>query len=501
MYTLGPVPKEAFLFSLNIVASFYVIGTLAVSMILVRIAPPNASAVVIALLGIVGIPLITRYQRKTYYQWAVLLLRWSALVSRGENVYLSGRFSRVPGRTNLLPGLLYQSVLREGWVQHQARQKFGVIHMPRTHQHTVVIECYPQGNEAIDQDAVDLAVFNWGSAVNFISMGGDVDGITVVIENGVETGNRLRREVRALAHRDTAGRYGGDGFYGGALPARVMLESAEYLADGSPRLWARVAITYRATTSTRRNDPDEQIKEIARRLGGVLTVLHEAQLNPRLLSPAEVVTFTKRAYTPGMLNDLEQAEMTPDGHELDWTDAGPRGAIERTSSMYHDGCISTTWEMAERPKSAFTETVLRPLLDPNPDLLRKRVALCYRPHSPAEAAGVVERDLKHATSGLNRFRRNGPTFEAQERYNTVDEQREEQGRGHGLTRVGLLVTVTVPEDADVPKADSITKDLGVRSRLRLERMWLTQGAGFAASLGVGVLLPSHAAQVSKKLGA
>jgi len=501
VFRLGPVPKESFFFGLNIIASVYLLACIGIAVFAFARLPLTYALLMAAVMTFFGTPLVARFQRKTLYQWMSLLIRWSLLISRGENVYLSGRFSRVPGGTNKLPGVLYESVLHEGWVQHRARQKFGVIQMPKTNQFTVVIECYPQGNEAIDQDSVDLSVFNWGSAVNFISMGGDVDGVTVIIENGIETGNRLRREVRALAHRDPTGRFGGDGLYGGELPARMMLESAEYLADGSPRLWARVAITYRATTNSRRNDPGEQIKEMARRLGGVLTVLNEAQLNPRLLAPEEIVTLTKRAYTPAAVNDLELAEMTDGGHGLTWDDAGPMAQKAKMSTLYHDGCFSTTWEMAERPKSAFVETVLRPLLDPNPDLMRKRVAICYRPHAPVESARIIERDLKHAKSGMNRFRKAGPSFEAQERLNDVEEQREDQGQGHGLTMVGLMVTVTVPEDADVPKADAVTKDLGVRSRLRLQRMWFSQDTAFAATLGVGVLMPSHAAKVSSKLGA
>ncbi|OLT34574.1 MULTISPECIES: SCO6880 family protein [Nocardiaceae] len=492
-YVIGPVPKESFLLGLNIAASVYLFGCALMGVGVLSIADNKLYALAfIGVMAITALPLILRFQRKTYYQWIALSVQWLIHLSKGENLYLSGRFSRVPGGTNRLPGVLYDSVLHDGWVQHQSRQKFGVIEMPKTHQFTIVIECWPQGNEAIDQDAVDNSVFSWGAAVNFISQTGDVDGVTVVIENGPESGNRLRREVRSMAHED--------GFYGGELPARMMLESAEYLATGTPRLWARVAITYRAATASRRKDPGEQIKELARRIGGVLTVLNEAQLNPRLLASDEIVSFVKHAYTPAALDDLELSEMKG-GHDLGWEDAGPQAQKANISNLFHDGCYSTTWEMAERPKNAFVETVLRPLLDPNPDVLRKRVAICYRPHSPAEAATIIGRDLKHANSGVNNLGKKGPSFEAQQRLKSVEDQLEEQGHGHGLTMIGLLVTVTTPEGEDRPKADSVTKDLGTRSSLRLQRLWFTQDTGFAATLGVGVLMPSHTKNVAKKLGA
>jgi hypothetical protein len=501
-YTLGPAPRKSFAFGLNLYAAIYVIVSLLFAVLISQVAGVGVALICALVLALFGLPLIARFQRKTLYQWASLLISWQILTSRGENVYFSGRFSRVPEGTNKLPGVLYETKLHEGWVQHLARDRFGVIEMPKTHQYTVVIECYPQGNEAIDQDSVDLAVFNWGSALNFIAMNGDVDGITVVIENGVETGHRLYREVRSLAHKDTDFAYGGDGMFGGQLPAAMMLESAMHLTSGAPRLWARVSITFRATAGRRgKDEAGEQIKEIARRLGGVLTVLNEAQLNPRLLGMDEIVALTKRAYSPGMVDDLEEAEIQGSGHGLTWDDAGPMGHVASMASYAHDGCVSTTWEMAERPKAAFTETVLRPLLDPSPDLVRKRVALCYRPHSPADSARIIEDDTRSARSGMNRIRRNGPTFEAEQRMDTALEQREDEGRGHGLTMIGVLVTVTMPEGEDIPKADAITKDLGVRSRLRLQRMWFTQDTAFAATLGLGVLLPSHTGRVGAKLGA
>lgn len=227
-----------------------------------------------------------------------------------------------------------------------------------------------------------------------------------------------------------------------------------------------------------------------------MTVLNEANLNPRLLPPEEIVSFTKRGYTPATLNDLELGEMEG-GHDVGWEDAGPMGHQEWISTYYHDGCYSTTWEMAEAPKMAVTETVLRPLLDVNGELVRKRVAICYRPHSPSEAVDIVESDYKNAISGRNSQRGIG-SVEAGMRVDATEQQREEQGRGHGLTRLGILVTVTTPEDGDRPRADSLTKELGVRSRLLLRRVYFDQAAAFAATLGIGVLIPEHVS-VDKKL--
>lgn len=134
---------------------------------------------------------------------------------------------------------------------------------------------------------------------------------------------------------------------------------------------------------------------------------------------------------------------------------------------------------------------MRPVLDVNGELVRKRVAFVYRPHTPAEAADIVQRDYKNALSGRNSHRKGIVSVESEMAVEATSRQREEQGRGHGLTLLGLLITVTVPEDGDLPNAASITDQLSIRSQLRVRRMFLQQAPAFAASLGIGVLLPDH----------
>ncbi|ACY24057.1 hypothetical protein Gbro_4944 (plasmid) [Gordonia bronchialis DSM 43247] len=475
-------PKESFLFGMTLrtSAAFLVLAVVAVGLILWLGLLTGLPIAVVMLAA--WLPTAIRFRRLTLWQWWVLWRQWRAHVKKGEHMYLSGLFSRVPGGTNALPGVAYATRMHEGWVQHQSRQKYGCIEMPDTHQFTIVIECFPQGNEAVDQASVDVSVFNWGTVIKYLGETGDVDAAVVVLETGPETGNRLRREVVDLV---AAGKPGGE------LPTAMMIESAEMLPQDSVRMWARCSITFRANTPERRKDPAEQIKEISRRLGGVLTVLAEANLNPRLLEAEEMTAMTKRAYTPGLLNELELAEIEEDGHDLGWEDAGPSAHREGKSWYYHDGCYSATWEWNKAPTSAITETVLRPVLDVNGELVRKRVAFVYRPHTPAEAADIVQRDYKNALSGRNSHRKGIVSVESEMAVEATSRQREEQGRGHGLTLLGLLITVTVPEDGDLPNAASITDQLSIRSQLRVRRMFLQQAPAFAASLGIGVLLPDH----------
>ena len=478
-------PKSSFLFGLPMAQSIWFLGNVIVSVLVWFLVGWKVGLPVIAVLFGLWAPATVPIRGATPYGWISLWRQWRRHVKRGEHVYISGLFSRVPGGRTSLPGVLYNTRLHEGWVQHQSRQKFGVIEMPATHQTTVSIECWPQGNEAIDQDAVDVSVFNWGTFLKYLGETPDVDAAVVVLETGPETGNRLAREVVELVSERRPG---------GPLPTAVMTEKAAMLPHGSVRMWARVSITFRATTAERRKNAPEQIKEISRRMGGILTVLADANLNPRMLAADEMVTIAKRAYSPGTHDMMERAEMERDGlgHDVGWEDAGPIASKEGKSWYYHDGCYSTTWQMDAAPTSAITETVLRPLLDANGDLIRKRVAIIYRPHSPAEAASIATSDYKHALSGRNSHRKGVGSVDADLRVEATSRQREEQGRGHGLTRFGVLITVTMPEDGDKPNADAITKGLAIRSQLRIKRMFLQQAPAFASSIGLGVMLPDHA---------
>lgn len=488
LYSGWSIPRSSFLFGMSTRASVWFLVIAIAFIALIMFGFGVGFAVTFAAIAyLLWSPMVLRFAGRSLYEWSGLARQWRRHTRKGEDMFLSGLFSRVPNGTNRLPGLLHSSELHEGWDQHRSGHKYGVVHLPATKQSTVVIECFPQGNEAIDQEAVNVSVFNWGTFLNYLGDTSDVDGATVVIETGPETGNRLRREVAELVRPSMPG---------GPLPTAMMTESAEILPYGSVRMWARVAITFKATSAARRDDVGEQIAEISRRLGGLLTVLDEANLNPRMLGSDEIVALTKRAYSPSTLNALELADIDEGGHDLGWEDAGPMAHRDKRSTYWHDGCFSTTWEMSLAPSQPVPETVLRPVVDVNGDLVRKRVAIVYRPHSPSDAANLVNKDYKNALSGRNSGK-GVASVEADLRVEATEQQRQEQGRGHGLTRFGIMITITNPEDSDVPRNEAIVRDLTMRASLRVRRMYLQQSAAFAATIGIGVLLPDHAS-VSRK---
>jgi hypothetical protein len=164
--------------------------------------------------------------------------------------------------------------------------------------------------------------------------------------------------------------------------------------------------------------------------------------------------------------------------------------FERRRTLEHDGSASVTWEMSQPPEGNVTETVLERLLEPSPELPRKRVAIVFRPHSAGDAAGIVDDDFKNAIAAEQQERTG--SAHASLRVQAAQQARNEQARGHGVTRISALVTITAPEGVSDLLIEPAVKHLSSQSRLKVRRCEMYQSAAFAAGLGMGVVLPEMA---------
>ncbi|AEF43107.1 SCO6880 family protein [Hoyosella subflava] len=438
---------------------------------LVTVAGGLLSAIVIA-------PLLVVHDGRSGYER--LLMRWQfwRASRRGEHVYSSGPFSRIPGGRYRLPGVLADTELVEG-VDDQNR-RFGMIHMPDKHLSTIVLEAFPQGAEAFDQATIDNAVGQWARLLSAAGSDGDIAALVAVVETLPETGIELYETVAANVRVDAP-----------QLARDSMYELATGLISGGVRLTARIAVTFVAQTEERRADPLEQAVEIGRRLGGLTGMAARAGVPCTPMPAEDIAAFVRRSYEPGALGDIETGLYSEAGTGVAWADAGPRTQIEERDRLLHDGAVSVTWEMREAPKDAVTEDVLYQLLQPDSRLPIKRVALIYRPHSAGDAAELVDKDYKDALTARSSAR-GIASAQAELDVASTEQARIEKARGHGLTRFGILITVTQPhEDADVPRVDEIVRDLSKQCSLAVRRSFCWQAPAFAASLGVGVIPPEH----------
>ncbi|MBF6188875.1 SCO6880 family protein [Nocardia farcinica] len=478
-YSAGSRPRSEGLFGLSWVAMLTAGAVIIVVVLTQAVFGLRAAAITLAVGVMITAPLVIQIGGRTSYVRALLLWQWWRGGRRGEHFYRSGSFSAIPGGAARLPGLLAPTRLYESRTVDGHR--FGMIHLPRFDEYTVVLRAWPQGGEAVDQDLIDQWVAAWGSFLASLGSAPDVKAIVAVVDTVPETGNRLLAEVATLTRPDAPD-----------LAAQVMGELADQLATERVQLDARIAITFEATTPERRKIPAEQALEIGRRLPGILAAVAEAGVRTTPMTAAQITSFVRRAYDPAAQPDLEAAATDPAGHCVDWSMAGPADERQCYDRLEHAGAVSITWEMTRAPAGVVDERVLERLLAPNPDLPRKRVAVVYRPHSAAEATHIVDSDYRNARVAEQNTRGGLVSAGAGIRVATAEQARQEQARGHGLTRYGILITLTTPRGDDLPRLDALVHDLSTQARLSIRRCHAYQSAAFAAGLGVGVILPEHA---------
>lgn len=483
------IPRSTGIGGATIGTTLVGIGLVIVSLVLGMFVTPWVGLIAGLVSVVIMIPLLRARQGRSGYEALLLRRQFKKAQRKGETVFKNGPFSRVPGGRYRLPGPLGGTKMTE-W-QTAGGQPFAMVHYPRQNQYTVVLRAFAQGGEGVDQDRIDSMVWNWGAVLSNYGQDGDVSGAEAVIETLPATGIPLNQEVRTITSPGAP-----------PLSQDIMVESARQLGTQRVAMDCRLTLSFTATTNERRKSAREQSYEVGRRLMTMTPQLGLAGIKVRPMRGDEVVEFVHRAYNPSAQSRLELGRRSEEGHGVEWEDAGPASAIAHRRRYEHDGANSSVWEMQTPPRGAVTEQVLKNLLAPNGSASRKRVNIVYRPHSAETAAQLVEQDYKNAHAAVDTGRAPALTkAQARLRLSATEQARQEEARGHGLTRFGMLMTVTEDaENGDVPRAEGLLQALSVQSRLKVRRADYYQDLGFAAGLGIGVLLPDHAS-VPKLMGA
>ncbi|WP_280459506.1 SCO6880 family protein [Nocardia carnea] len=444
---------------------------------------PSIAGVVLAFSVVVFVPMAVVRNGRTGWEIAALWIQFAFSRSRGELVYRSGRFARIPGVARL-PGLLADSRLAE--YETPGGRRFAMVTVRRSSHYTVIVRVIPRGKELVDQAQIDGWVQAYGDFLATQSRSGEVVAVTSVLDNVVETRLKQSREVARLVRSDAP-----------EFARSVMREAVADTGGVGVRIEARIAITYRGIGRGRiRGDEAEQAREIGQRLQGVLSHMARAGLAGTPLQAWEALGLVRTRYDLASQRDVEIAGADITGTQS-WDSVGPLAHEDRWDQYVHDGARSITWEMDAAPRGAVMETVLEELLRPRPDVPRKRVAIVYRLHSAGEATQLVDSDFRDAVAA-EQTERGIATASARIRVGNTQAAREEQARGAGLTRFGLLVTVTDHLDGDLPGIEASVQGMAAASRLSVRRCYGSQAAAFAASLGIGLILPEHVS-ISKRV--
>lgn len=409
-------------------------------------------------------------------QWLGSRVSWFQGVSLGQHLYRSGPVGRVPTGTCRLPGVLSGLTAQDFTDAYGV--PFGLVGNPATNRYSVVLTCAADGASLVDPTQVDTWVAYWGQWLAGLAYEPSLVAVSVTIEAAPDTGERLRREV--LGNIDPGAP---------KLAQAVLSQVMHDYPLGSAEITSRVTLTYSRGDAGLQRQVAELAAEIGTRLPGLADGLSMTGAGPaEPMTTRQLAEMVRIAYDPEVALFGDLGDESARG-ELPWEEIGPVAAQESWDVYRHDSAHSITWSMTEAPRGEVFSTVLSRVVSPHPDIVRKRVTLLYRPHSPSDSARLVERDRKDALFKAQQ------THIAQARdsvdLRAADQSAREEATGAGLIRFGLLLTATVLDEDDLPLAGAAVDNLAATARIRLRRMYGAQSAAFAAALPLGVVLGDH----------
>lgn len=443
-------------------------------------------AVVVALLGGLSlVPLIVKSPKSGRTLWESVLLRGIKRHANktGSSVLFQGPAGVTQDGQARLPGLLAASELIEATDAYG--ESFGLIHVPSTGHYTVVLEGSPPGFALIDQDQIDRTVAYYGA---FLAVMGqnypDVAGAQVSIETAPDPGVRLRNML-ASQRKDI----GQDLTFSDT----VHREIEQTYPQGQAHVTSRVTLTFRSRMFP--GAPKRELTEMVSRIGNALPAIR-ADLSyagmgqfTTPMTAADITDAARVAYDPSVAHDVEQAR-AEGGTELGWDEAGPLFADDRDPHFYrHDRAWSTSWEMLHAPRSAVQSDILRSLLAPHHDIARKRVTLLYRFLSTEAAQRQTDEQVRNAEFVLNNNKQ--ASYRDRVRREYAEQTAADEAAGAGMVRFGMIVTATVLDAADLPRAQETIRQLSAGAKLKLRPATWTQASTFAAGLPLGLVLPDH----------
>lgn len=477
-------PVRAGLLGYSMIAAVLAFAGVAIAIMSLLLGAGIIAASVIIVLTLATLAPTRRSARdgRTSYERA-----WKRLVNRRnvrahKDVMYGGPAGFSPDGKFRLPGLLSASELISA--QDSLGAPFGVLFVRSTQHYTIVFECAATGQELNDQSVVDREVAQWGQFMAELGGWVDVDGGQVVVETAPDPGDRLQAMVKGK-RSPTAPEFA----------SRVMDETVRRYPVGASTIHTRVSLTFSARPngaegSSRVASRSEMLARIGNRLPAIISGLRVTGAGQavRVMRSEDLVDAVRVAFDPVVAADVDQARREG-GTKLAWDEVGPQKWKPHEDYVEHDRAFSVSYQMLEPPRGAVYSDVLTTLLSPHPDIARKRVALLFRPHDLVSAAETVERDVNETQFTATARRR--PSARNLADLRAARQTAEEESRGAGLVRFGMIITATVDHERDLPMARATVSQLTAATRLRVRECLGNQEVAFTASLPCGLVLPKH----------
>jgi hypothetical protein len=491
--TPGPVPARTYggwrrsrsigLLGLGPTATFTMLGCVVALLVaaavsvraLLYLAPPMVLAGAAGLIRIGGVPLA---------QVAVQRLRWWHGARAGHTTYRAEVVLRHAGELQL-PGTLAATELLSA--EDGRGGRYGLVRDRNTGFLTATVRVVPTSTWLADPNDADQWVANWAAWLASLGYVPSLRWVTVTVDTAPDPGLTLTGQVAAAIDISAPRK---------ALEIIDQVVAAAPAAAADVSTW--VSITFDpAASPVQPRSIAEAVTEAGQALSGLESAL--ASCGVTVLGRArssDIAGMVRTAFDPAVRGEISRLLATGLStaleDQLNWASAAPAGAEERWDCYQHDSGTSVTWAWREAPRQNVTSDVLARLLAPCS--WPKRVSLQYRPLPAHAAAATLDGEVRAAEFRHEYSRRTRRDVTARDLHDHARARQaaDEEARGAGVSLLGLYVTVTVTDPAHLPRAAADTEAAAESSRIRLQRLYRSQAAGFTATLPCGICLPELA---------
>ncbi|WP_115686499.1 SCO6880 family protein [Corynebacterium senegalense] len=469
-YSLGQPPRRTGLGGLSMMTTAIIaVGFMTFLLVQFSGLGFGVGLVVLAITAAVAGLVTFQWGNRSLATMARLVGQHSLRRRRGEDVYLSGEMSKVPGGFHRLPGSLARTYLVEG--ADSDHQDFAAIVDAPARTATVLFDCQMTGQTPMTQEERNQKTAEWARWLALLSLSGDIEHVATVVGVRPGTGQLVAQEVEAIVADDIP-----------PVAAQIMGEAAQLLSVGVPEVVAHIAVTFHVDGEALKDNAF--MDSLATRLPSLYRQLAWAGVIAVPMSADQTVARVHQFFNPPAEPDFEELNVMGQKHGMSWEDAGPGFARARAASYDHEGCTSVTWEMREAPRSTFEDGLLTGLLSPHERIERKRVALVYRPFEAGKGVSRVEGEHRDAMVAANSSK-SIRSANAELRLEHTDAARRAQARGAQLGRYSLFVTATVTDREQLERVEHDIAQLGAGASVRLQKMMRQQDTGFITTCGVG----------------
>ncbi|MFD4407607.1 SCO6880 family protein [Nocardia sp. NPDC058499] len=416
-------------------------------------------------------PSMIRFRGTSAGDYFIAWLRSLPIRRQMAHRYRTGLYAHVPGGRSRLPGLAAPIILDRLFDPITGDDIGALVNLVHRTV-TIVMNISVTGRDTQPESTTDAQVAGWGEFVRRAGAFGDVAGIAVVTDTVPETGARYNVEIDKRRHEAAPD-----------LVLDVMDDRTGNLATDRIRYVQRISVTFRYSGGNFRSG----IESLARRLEALTDAAAGAGLFASFATVGEIIASTHAAFNPAAGPILDEAMALNDGDPgITWNDAGPTYHDDEYSYYLHDSGKSFTFRAWDYPVQPIEDDVLDELLASTYRAPYKRVTMIYRPYRPHDAKEITDSDYRDAFAAVQRRKRGVVDANQRMRYDDIEAARDDLAEGHGLTRVGVLVTVTVPIGASGMDETSFIRAAGVASSIKFAPCYSDQAAMFLAALGIGV---------------